>query len=165
MLLWCCHMQTMSRLVSCCSQTKIILFICFNYFCQVTAVSLEEGAVWLLLRSRKNDEKVALLLSYCLEWAAAMGSHGFVSWKDNPAWKLWLSRGCGRVMQEQLSPAATAWLWGVTCEEKLVLHGALKKTFLWVFFQAVTLFPCYSCKICVIHKLLVLCAVLMETCG
>lgn len=34
-LLWCCHKQTLPRLVTCCSQTQILLFICFNYFCQV----------------------------------------------------------------------------------------------------------------------------------
>lgn len=133
-------MQTLSKLVSCCSQTQIFLFICFNYFCQVTTLSLEEGALWLLPIHRKNDDKSNTCTFLLLLVSSSDGITRFCLTKDNPTQKLWLCRVCEKVMQDQPSPAATGWLWGVTCEEKPVPNGTLKKTFLWVFSRLL----CYS---------------------
>lgn len=64
-LLWCCHIQTMSRLVNCCRRTEFLSsFICFNYFCWVTMnAQLRRKSFTVVTVSRENDEKVTLLHS------------------------------------------------------------------------------------------------------
>lgn len=70
-LLWCCHRQTLSGIVTCCSHTQILLFICFKYFCQVTTQLRGRGCMFVTYEQKEWQEGNALL-SCCLGWAAMM---------------------------------------------------------------------------------------------
>lgn len=56
-LLWCCHMPTMSRLVSCLrpDTNSFFSFICFNYFCRVTANTQLRGRSFMVVTYKQKE--------------------------------------------------------------------------------------------------------------